>query len=109
MSFEVSSIPEFLAEGEAVRNLLEPDRVLIGSLMTKTGRAAPSALADIYAIWIDLERIQMISNSFAKLAKLTANAMLTQRISSINTISAICERTDADIFEVQAALRSDSR
>lgn len=109
LSFEVLSNPEFLAEGEAVKNLLEPDRVLIGSSMTSTGRAATSALADIYTTWIDQERIQSISNSSAELAKLTANAMLAQRISSINTISAICERTGADIAEVQTALGSDSR
>ena len=109
LSFEVLSNPEFLAEGEAVRNLLEPDRVLIGLSMTSTGHAAALALADIYTTWIDEERIQKISNTSAELAKLTANAMLAQRISSINTISAICERTGANIAEVQTALGSDSR
>lgn len=109
LSFEVLSNPEFLAEGEAVKNLLEPDRVLIGSSMTSTGHAAALALADIYTTWIEPEKIQKISNTSAELAKLTANAMLAQRISSINTISAICERTGADIAEVRTALGSDSR
>jgi UDPglucose 6-dehydrogenase len=108
-SFEVLSNPEFLAEGEAIKNLLSPDRVLIGSASTNTGQAAASALAEIYSSWVDPVRIQKMSNSSAELAKLAANAMLAQRISSINAVSAICEQTGADIQDVQAALGSDSR
>jgi UDPglucose 6-dehydrogenase len=109
LSFEVLSNPEFLAEGEAVKNLLSPDRVLIGSSMTSNGHAAVSTLTSIYSSWVDPAKIQTMSNSSAELAKLAANAMLAQRISSINSISRICEKTGADITDVQIALGSDSR
>ena len=79
MPFEVVSNPEFLCAGEAVRNLLAPDRVLSGSSMTSTGNAAASALATIYRCWVDPAKIQMMSGSSAELAKLAANAMLAQR------------------------------
>lgn len=109
MPCEVLSNPEFLSEGEAVKNLLNPDRVLLGPSMTSPGYAAASTLASIYSSWIDPAKIQVMSSTSAELAKLAANAMLAQRISSINAISTICERTCADIADVQAALGSDSR
>ncbi len=109
MSFEVLSNPEFLSEGEAVKNLLNPDRVLIGSSMTSTGHTAALALINVYSSWVASAKIQMMSSLSAELAKLAANAMLAQRISSINAISAICEQTGADISDVQVAIGSDSR
>lgn len=109
MSVEVLSNPEFLAEGEAVKNLLNPDRVLIGSASTRTGEAAASALVEVYTYWTDPAKIQRMSNSSAELVKLAANAMLAQRISSMNAISAICEETDADIKDIERAIGSDSR
>lgn len=109
MPFEVLSNPEFLSEGDAVRNLMNPDRVLIGSPNTSTGRAAASTLATIYLPWVDRAKIQVMSNSSAELTKLATNAMLAQRISSINTISNICEQTGADIADVTTALGHDSR
>lgn len=109
VSFEVLSNPEFLSEGDAINDLLNPDRVIIGSAMTSTGRAAASVLASMYSSWVDPGKIQMTSSSSAELSKLAVNAMLAQRISSINAISSICEETGADIAEVQLALGSDSR
>jgi UDPglucose 6-dehydrogenase len=109
MSFEVLSNPEFLSEGDAVNNLLKPERVVIGSTMTDNGHAAVMALANVYRSWVDPAKIQTMSSSSAELAKLAANAMLAQRISSINAISSICERSGADVADIQLALGSDSR
>lgn len=109
MSFEVVSNPEFLCEGKAVWNLQFPDRVLIGSAMTNTGQEAALALANIYASWVNPEKIQFLSNPSAELAKLASNAMLAQRISSVNAISVMCEQTGADISQVRQALGSDPR
>ena len=109
MSFEMLSSPEFLAEGEAVRNLREPDRVLIG-VTNDEQRLCSSFGACTHIRHLDKPTEHTNdSKSFAEFAKLRANAMLAQRISGINTISAICERTGADIAEVQVALGSDSR
>jgi UDPglucose 6-dehydrogenase len=107
--FEVLSNPEFLAEGTAVADLENPDRVLIGGHQTPTGQKALQALVDIYATWIPRERILTANVWSAELSKLTANAFLAQRVSSINAISALCEATEADVGEVSHAIGTDSR
>lgn len=107
--FEVISNPEFLAEGTAVKDLLEPDRVLIGSRETPEGLRARQEIADIYANWVPRERILSSNVWSAELSKLVANAFLAQRISSINSISALCEKTDASVQEVARAVGMDSR
>jgi UDPglucose 6-dehydrogenase len=107
--FEVLSNPEFMAEGTAVRDLEEPDRVLIGSRETPSGRKARRALADLYAHWVEKERIVETNIWSSELSKLAANAFLAQRISSINSISALCERTGANIEEVSRAIGMDAR
>jgi UDPglucose 6-dehydrogenase len=109
LTFQVLSNPEFLAEGTAVRDLEHPDRVLIGSEETEQGISARRVLADIYANWVPRERIIESNVWSAELSKLVANAFLAQRISSINSISALCELTEADIDEVAHAIGSDSR
>jgi UDPglucose 6-dehydrogenase len=107
--FEVVSNPEFLAEGTAMADLENPDRVLIGSHETSTGLAARKAIVDIYAHWVPQDRILESNVWSAELSKLTANAFLAQRISSINAISALCEKTQADVAEVTKAIGKDSR
>ncbi|KAK6211224.1 udp-glucose 6-dehydrogenase [Colletotrichum tabaci] len=107
--FEILSNPEFLAAGTAVNDLLHPDRVLIGSDTTPSGRRAAGALAGVYAAWVPRRRILTTNVWSSELAKLVANAMLAQRVSSINSISAICERTGADVDEVAAAVGCDPR
>jgi UDPglucose 6-dehydrogenase len=107
--FDVLSNPEFLAEGTAIRDLEKPDRVLIGSRETENGLKARQILADIYAAWVPRERIITSNIWSSELSKLVANAFLAQRISSINTISALCEKTDADVAEVSRAVGMDSR
>ncbi len=107
--FSVLSNPEFLAEGTAIRDLLEADRVLIGSEDDEEGKKAEQALVDIYANWIPRERIITTRIWSSELSKLTANAFLAQRVSSINAISALCERTGADVDEVALAIGLDSR
>jgi len=107
--FEVLSNPEFLAEGSAMKDLEFPDRVLIGSRETESGLKARKEIVDIYANWIPRERIIESNIWSSELSKLTANAFLAQRISSINAISALCEKTDADIGEVAKAIGMDSR
>ncbi len=107
--FEVLSNPEFLAEGTAVKDLESPDRVLIGSHETPEGLAAREALVEIYANWVPRERILTSNVWSAELSKLAANAFLAQRISSINSISALCEKTNADVDEVAKAIGTDSR
>ena len=104
-TFDVLSNPEFLAEGSAINDLLFPDRVLIG------GENVPSinALSDIYARWVSKEKILYTNIWSSELAKLTANAFLAQRISSINSIGALCEATGADVREVSRAIGADSR
>lgn len=106
---EVLSNPEFLAEGTAIRDLLYPDRVLIGSSTTRRGLGAAESLRNIFTVWVDPSRILTVNVWSSELAKLVANAMLAQRISSINTISAICDRTGANIDEVATAIGLDKR
>jgi UDPglucose 6-dehydrogenase len=107
--FEVLSNPEFLAEGTAVKDLENPDRVLIGSHETESGIKARQELVDIYANWVPREKIITSNIWSSELSKLVANAFLAQRISSINSISALCEQTEADIGEVARAIGKDSR
>ena len=109
LHFEVLSNPEFLAEGTAIQDLFEPDRVLIGSHQTKSGLAALAKVVDIYAHWVPRERILTTNLWSSELTKLTANAFLAQRISSINSISALCERTGADVDEVAFVMGKDHR
>ncbi|MFN7733060.1 MAG: UDP-glucose 6-dehydrogenase [Pirellula sp.] len=104
-TFDVLSNPEFLAEGTAVSDLLNPDRVLIGGEST----AAVHQLVEVYARWIPRERILTTNLWSSELSKLTANAFLAQRVSSINAISALCEATGADVDEVARAIGTDSR
>ena len=107
--FDVLSNPEFMAEGSAVQDLENPDRVLIGSRETDQGRAARNILVDIYAHWVPREKILTANIWSSELSKLVANAFLAQRISSINAISALCEKTEADVAEVARAVGMDSR
>jgi UDPglucose 6-dehydrogenase len=107
--FEAISNPEFLAEGTAVADLLHPDRVLVGSRETPEGLRARQEIVDIYAHWVPGERILTGNVWSSELSKLVANAFLAQRISSINSISALCEKTDADVGEVARAIGMDSR
>ena len=107
--FEVLSNPEFLAEGTAIQDLFKSDRVLIGGQQTESGKEAISALVDIYANWIPEEKIYTTNVWSSELSKLVANAFLAQRISSINSISALCEATEADVDEVATAIGMDSR
>ncbi len=107
--FDVLSNPEFLAEGTAIEDLENPDRVLIGSHETRNGLKARQELVNIYSRWVPKEKIITSNIWSAELSKLVANAFLAQRVSSINSISALCEKTDADIAEVAKAVGMDSR
>ena len=107
--FDVLSNPEFLAEGSAIRDLEAPDRVLVGARETASGQRALKAVVDIYAQWVPQERIITTNLWSSELAKLVANAFLAQRISSINAISALCEKTEADVSEIAHAIGLDSR
>ncbi len=107
--FQVLSNPEFLAEGTAVTDLENPDRVLIGGEDSPEGEKAIQALVDVYARWVPRERILTTNVWSSELSKLTANAFLAQRISSINAISALCEATEADVDQVARAIGTDSR
>ena len=109
LHFEVLSNPEFLAEGTAIQDLFEPDRVLIGSHQTKSGLAALQKVVDVYAHWVPRERILTTNLWSSELTKLTANAFLAPRISSINSISALCEKTGADVDEVAYVMGKDHR
>lgn len=106
---QVLSNPEFLAEGTAIRDLEDPDRILIGGERTLAGEAATEVLASVYAQWVPRERIITTNLWSSELSKLTANAFLAQRISSINAISALCESTGADVDEIARAIGFDSR
>lgn len=106
---QVLSNPEFLAEGTAVQDLLAPDRVLIGGERTPEGDRAVETLVSVYARWVARERIITTNLWSSELSKLVANAFLAQRISSINSISALCEATGADVDEVANAIGKDSR
>jgi UDPglucose 6-dehydrogenase len=108
-SFSVLSNPEFLAEGTAIADLLQPDRILIGGEETPAGQDAVEALVSVYAHWVPRERIITTNLWSSELSKLVANAFLAQRISSINSISALCEVTGANVDEVARAIGTDSR
>lgn len=107
--FQVLSNPEFLAEGTAIADLQQPDRILIGGERTPAGEVALKKLVDVYARWVPRERILTTNLWSSELSKLVANAFLAQRISSTNSISALCEATGADIDEVANAIGQDSR
>ncbi len=107
--FQILSNPEFLAEGTAVEDLDAPDRVLIGGDNTPEGQAAVQALVDVYNNWIPRERILTTNVWSSELSKLTANAFLAQRVSSINSLTELCEKTEADVNEVARAIGTDSR
>lgn len=107
--YQVLSNPEFLAEGTAVADLIQPDRVLIGGERTPEGDAAVQKLVEVYANWVPREKIITTNLWSSELSKLVANAFLAQRISSINSISALCEATGADVDEVANAIGKDSR
>ncbi|MPT36771.1 MAG: UDP-glucose 6-dehydrogenase [Flavobacterium sp.] len=109
VQFQILSNPEFLAEGTAVADLLMPDRVLIGGDTTEEGQKAIQKLVDIYANWVPKERILTTNVWSSELSKLTANAFLAQRVSSINALSELCEKTGADVNEVAKAIGMDSR
>ncbi len=108
-TFTVLSNPEFLAEGSAINDLLDPDRVLIGGPQTRRGKAAIKALVDVYAAWVPRKRILTTNVWSSEMSKLAANAMLAQRISSMNAFSALCEATGADVDEVAGVLGMDHR
>ena len=107
--FEVLSNPEFLAEGTAIRDLMEPDRVLIGGRDTAEGKAAVQSLVEVYAHWVPRERILTMDVWSSELSKLASNAFLAQRISSINALSGLCEITGADVRDVATAVGMDRR
>ncbi|MDA8631029.1 nucleotide sugar dehydrogenase [Flavobacteriaceae bacterium] len=107
--FEILSNPEFLAEGTAIQDLFKSDRVLIGGDRTESGQKAVKALSEIYNSWIPKSKILTTNVWSSELAKLASNAMLAQRISSINGLSALCEKTGADINEISTAIGMDHR
>merc|ERR1712217_600525 len=107
--FWILSNPEFLAEGTAMKDLSAPDRVLIGGPTCMDGVAAANVLVDIYANWVPREKILTTNLWSSELSKLVANAMLAQRVSSMNSISQLCEKTGADVTEVSRAIGADSR
>lgn len=109
VQFDILSNPEFLAEGTAVTDLLHPDRVLIGGENSERGAAAQEALVEVYANWVPREQILTTNVWSSELSKLTANAFLAQRVSSINALSELCEVTEADVNEVAKAIGTDSR
>ncbi|MFH7013787.1 UDP-glucose 6-dehydrogenase [Flavobacterium sp. FlaQc-52] len=109
VQFQILSNPEFLAEGTAVTDLLNPDRILIGGDTTPEGEVAIKALVDVYANWVSKDKILTTNVWSSELSKLTANAFLAQRISSINAMSELCEKTGADVNEVARAIGMDSR
>lgn len=109
VKFQILSNPEFLAEGTAIQDLLNPDRVLIGGDNSEEGQKAIQALVEVYAQWVPKEKILTTNVWSSELSKLTANAFLAQRVSSINAMSVICEKTGADVNEVSKAIGMDSR
>jgi UDPglucose 6-dehydrogenase len=109
VEFQVLSNPEFLAEGTAIKDLLNPDRILIGGDNTPGGAWAIGQLSSIYETWVSKESVITTNTWSSELSKLAANAMLAQKISSINSISAICEASGADIEQVSRAIGADSR
>ena len=109
MTFEVISNPEFLAEGTAIKNLYKSDRVLIGGDDSPSGNKAVQSLLNIYNRWIPRHKILKMKLWSAELSKLASNAMLAQRISSINSLSALCEKSGASIQELSKAIGTDKR
>ena len=109
VNFEILSNPEFLAEGTAVQDLEAPDRVLIGGDQTESGLKAIEALVNIYATWVPKDQIITTNLWSSELSKLTANAFLAQRVSSINALTELCESTGANIDDVAKAIGTDSR
>lgn len=109
VNYQILSNPEFLAEGTAITDLEKADRVLIGGEETKEGQEAIQALVNIYAAWLPKDRILTTNVWSSELSKLTANAFLAQRVSSINAISELCEATGANVNEVARAIGMDSR
>ena len=109
VKFEILSNPEFMAEGTAIRDMEDPDRVLIGSHNTESGNAAQDELLKVYLRWVPREKIITTKLWSSELSKLVANAFLAQRISSINSIAALCEATEAEVLEVADAIGRDSR
>ena len=109
VQFQILSNPEFLAEGTAVPDLLNPDRVLIGGESSQEGQDAIQSLVDVYANWVPKDRILTTNVWSSELSKLVANAFLAQRVSSINAISELCEKTEANVNEVARAIGMDSR
>lgn len=109
VQFQILSNPEFLAEGTAITDLLKPDRILIGGDATPEGEEAINALVDVYANWVNKDLILTTNVWSSELSKLTANAFLAQRISSINAMSELCEKTGANVTEVAKAIGMDSR
>ncbi|KAG6607106.1 UDP-glucose 6-dehydrogenase 1, partial [Cucurbita argyrosperma subsp. sororia] len=109
IKFQILSNPEFLAEGTAIKDLFNPDRVLIGGRETPEGQKAIGMLKSVYAHWVPEERILTTNLWSAELSKLAANAFLAQRISSVNAISALCEATGADVSQVAYSVGTDSR
>ena len=109
VNFDILSNPEFLAEGTAILDLQDADRVLVGRDETERGEKAAAALVEIYSQWLPKERILTTNVWSSELSKLTANAFLAQRVSSINAMSELCEMTEADVNEVAKAIGSDSR
>jgi UDPglucose 6-dehydrogenase len=109
VQFQILSNPEFLAEGTAVEDLHQPDRVLIGGHKSEAGKEAIQSLVEIYSNWVPKERILTTNVWSSELSKLTANAFLAQRVSSINAISELCEKTGADVSEVAKAIGMDDR
>ena len=107
--FDVVSNPEFLAEGSAIQDMENPDRVLVGGRETPSGQKAVQSIVDIFSQWVPRERIITTNLWSSELSKLTANAFLAQRVSSINAISALCEKTEADVSQVAHAIGTDSR
>ncbi len=109
INYKVLSNPEFLAEGTAIQDLYNPDRVLIGGDTDEEGQKAVQALVDIYAHWVDRDKIITTNIWSSELSKLAANAFLAQRVSSINALSALCEKSGADVDEIAHAIGRDSR
>lgn len=109
LNFQVLSNPEFLAEGTAVSDLMKPDRVLIGGQQNEAGKKAIETLVSVYTNWIPRERVLTTNLWSSELSKLVANAFLAQRVSSINSISALCESTGADVSEISRAVGMDTR
>ena len=109
VDFEILSNPEFMAEGTGIRDMEFPDRILIGSRETSSGLAARQELVDLYRHWVPEENLITTNLWSSELSKLVSNAFLAQRISSINSIAAICEVTEADVTEVSKAVGRDSR